>query len=84
MARAVERAVLQRAGFRPQGLCESRQLEDFDGQRYWVALISRRSSLHPGPRYKARGLNNFAEPANELEVEQVRSEGAVLGCRPKR
>ncbi|PNH12209.1 Polyphosphoinositide phosphatase [Tetrabaena socialis] len=54
-----------------QGLCESRQLEDFDGAKYWIACISRRGCLHPGPRYKARGLNDFAEPGNELEVEQV-------------
>ncbi|KXZ46422.1 hypothetical protein GPECTOR_43g858 [Gonium pectorale] len=54
-----------------QGLCESRQLDDFDGAKFWVACISRRGCLHPGPRYKARGLNDYAEPGNELEVEQV-------------
>ncbi|GLC42427.1 hypothetical protein PLESTB_001097500 [Pleodorina starrii] len=54
-----------------QGLCESRLLEDFDNAKYWVACISRRGCLHPGPRYKARGLNDHAEPGNELEVEQV-------------
>ncbi|GIL81031.1 hypothetical protein Vretimale_9264 [Volvox reticuliferus] len=54
-----------------QGLCESRLLEDFDMAKYWVACISRRGCLHPGPRYKARGLNDYAEPGNELEVEQV-------------
>ncbi|EFJ45105.1 hypothetical protein VOLCADRAFT_94600 [Volvox carteri f. nagariensis] len=54
-----------------QGLCESRLLEDFDNAKYWVACISRRGCLHPGPRYKARGLNDYAEPGNELEVEQV-------------
>ncbi|GFR51195.1 hypothetical protein Agub_g13542 [Astrephomene gubernaculifera] len=54
-----------------QGLCESRLLEDFDGAKYSMACISRRGCLHPGPRYKARGLNDYAEPGNELEVEQV-------------
>lgn len=65
----------------PQGLCESRQLHDFDGGRYWMALVSRRSRLHPGPRYKARGLNDYSEPGNELEVEQVgaRARAAGLG-----
>ncbi|KAL6757783.1 SacI homology domain-containing protein [Haematococcus lacustris] len=54
-----------------QGLCEGRQLQDFDGAPYHLALISRRGRLHVGPRYKARGLNDYAEPANEIEVEQV-------------
>ncbi len=51
-------------------------LEDFDSAKYWIACISRRGCLHPGPRYKARGLNDYAEPGNELEVEQV---GSRLG-----
>lgn len=54
-----------------QGLCEAKQLEDFDKVRYGLAIISRRSRLHAGPRYKARGLNEYYEPGNELEVEQV-------------
>lgn len=54
-----------------QGLCEERALSDFDGARYWVVLISRRGRLHVGPRYKARGLNDYAEPGNEIECEQV-------------
>lgn len=58
-----------------QGLCEARELEDFDRAKYWMCLMNRRSCLHPGPRYKARGLNDYAEPGNELEVEQVGREG---------
>jgi hypothetical protein len=54
-----------------QGLCEERGLNDFDGSPYTVVLISRRNRLHVGPRYKARGINEYAEPANEIEVEQV-------------
>mmetsp|Transcript_29308 Transcript_29308/g.75960 ORF Transcript_29308/g.75960 Transcript_29308/m.75960 type:complete len:625 (+) Transcript_29308:102-1976(+) len=52
-----------------QGLCEERQLNDFDGSRYHIAHVSRRGRLHVGPRYKARGLNDCAEPGNEIECE---------------
>ena len=55
-----------------QGLCEERELTDFDGARFYIVLISRRGRLHVGPRYKARGLNDYAEPGNEIECEQVR------------
>eukprot|EP00967_Tisochrysis_lutea_P120694 scaffold198177_cov19-Tisochrysis_lutea.AAC.1 len=55
-----------------QGLCEERQLNDFDGSRYHIAHVSRRGRLHVGPRYKARGLNDCAEPGNEIECELVR------------
>lgn len=55
-----------------QGLLEARNLEDYDGARYHTALVSRRGRLHVGPRYKARGINDpYAEPANEIECEQV-------------
>lgn len=37
-----------------------------------LVLFSRRSRLHPGTRYIARGLNNLASPGNEIECEQVR------------
>lgn len=50
---------------------EARALEDFDGQKYSMALVSRRSRLHVGPRYKARGLNDYAEPGNEAECELI-------------
>eukprot|EP00798_Chlamydomonas_sp_ICE-L_P004470 gene4470-14628_t len=54
-----------------QGLLESRELEDFDRMKYNVALVSRRGRLHVGPRYKARGLNDYAEPGNEIECDQI-------------
>ncbi len=40
--------------------------------RYTLVLFSRRSRLHPGMRYIARGLNSLASPGNEIECEQVR------------
>ena len=54
-----------------QGVVDSRVLEDADGQRYMLVLFSRRSRLHPGMRYIARGLNGLASPGNEIECEQV-------------
>jgi hypothetical protein len=54
-----------------QGLAESRALEDLDGKAYSYALLSRRCRLHTGPRYKARGLNESADPGNEIECEQI-------------
>ena len=54
-----------------QGVTESRVLEDADGQKYMLVLVSRRSRLHPGTRYIARGLNSLASPGNEIECEQV-------------
>ncbi len=50
---------------------ESRTLEDNRGLRYTLVLFSRRSRLHPGMRYIARGLNSLASPGNEIECEQV-------------
>ena len=52
-------------------MAESRELEDFDGKRFSYCLISRRCRLHVGPRYKARGLNENADPGNEIECDQV-------------
>jgi hypothetical protein len=54
-----------------QGLAEAREVEDFDGRKFSIALLSRKGRLHVGPRYKARGLNTCAEPGNEIECEQV-------------
>ena len=54
-----------------QGVVESRVLEDADLQKYMLVLFSRRSRLHPGTRYIARGLNSLASPGNEIECEQV-------------
>lgn len=50
---------------------EARLLEDRTGQKYTLAMFSRRSRLHPGMRYMARGLNARASPGNEIECEQV-------------
>lgn len=46
----------------PQGMAESRSLADFDGRGFSYCLISRKCRLHVGPRYKARGLNETADP----------------------
>ncbi|KAK9818315.1 hypothetical protein WJX72_010447 [[Myrmecia] bisecta] len=54
-----------------QGVVESRTLDDVDGDKYTIALFSRRSRLHPGTRYIARGLNGLASCGNEIECEQV-------------
>ena len=54
-----------------QGVVEARQLKDREGQPYTLALFARRSRLHPGMRYIARGLNALASPGNEIECEQV-------------
>eukprot|EP01026_Neomeris_dumetosa_P016034 TRINITY_DN1609_c0_g1_i1.p1 TRINITY_DN1609_c0_g1~~TRINITY_DN1609_c0_g1_i1.p1 ORF type:complete len:716 (-),score=55.71 TRINITY_DN1609_c0_g1_i1:696-2843(-) len=54
-----------------QGLTEQEHLKDQNGVPYTVTVISRRSRLHPGTRYRARGVNRNAEPANEVEVEQI-------------
>ena len=56
---------------------ESRTLEDNGGARYTLVLFSRRSRLHPGMRYIARGLNGLASPGNEIECEQVRRPRAL-------
>lgn len=54
-----------------QGMAASREFTDRAGKRFSLALISRRSCLHPGMRYIARGLNALASPGNESEVEQL-------------
>ncbi|KAK3264551.1 hypothetical protein CYMTET_26722, partial [Cymbomonas tetramitiformis] len=53
------------------GLAECRQLSDANGRRWLLALISRRSCIHPGTRYLARGLNGHGSPGNEVECEQI-------------
>jgi hypothetical protein len=40
-----------------QGLAESRNFQDNKGRQVTVVLTARRSRLHPGTRYLARGLN---------------------------
>ena len=54
-----------------QGLAECRLMVDAQGVKACVALLSRRSRLHPGTRYLARGLNDAASPGNEVECEQL-------------
>ena len=36
-----------------------------------IVVLCRRCRLHVGPRYKARGLNDNADPGNEIECDQV-------------
>ncbi|GMH39713.1 hypothetical protein BSKO_07611 [Bryopsis sp. KO-2023] len=54
-----------------QGTAEIRELEDVTGESFNLVLVSRRSRLHPGTRYIARGLNDEGEPGNEIECEQI-------------
>jgi SacI homology domain len=54
-----------------QGLAECHALPDIHGNMFSVALFARRSRLHAGTRYKARGLNSTGAPANEIECEQA-------------
>lgn len=72
-----------------QGAVESAEHIHVTGQRYTIANISRRSRRHPGTRYLARGLNSFAGPGNEIEVELIvwkntgsdRNNAGVEWCR---
>ena len=41
-----------------QGLVESRELRDSNGKLFNLCIFGKRSSLHPGTRYLARGLND--------------------------
>mmetsp|Transcript_40468 Transcript_40468/g.72680 ORF Transcript_40468/g.72680 Transcript_40468/m.72680 type:complete len:334 (-) Transcript_40468:869-1870(-) len=54
-----------------QGMAEARGLADVEGNRWVLVEISRRSRLHPGTRYLARGLNEQASAGNEIECEQL-------------
>ena len=54
-----------------QGLAESRAMTDARGVEWRLAVFGRRSRLHPGTRYLARGLNAAAAPGNEVEMEQL-------------
>lgn len=60
-----------------QGLAESRVMTDAMGTPFNVALFCRRSRLHPGTRYLARGINKGASCGNEIECEQL------VWCRSK-
>ena len=45
-------------------------MTDAKGVEWRLAVFGRRSRLHPGTRYLARGLNAAAAPGNEVEMEQ--------------
>ncbi|XP_071721407.1 probable phosphoinositide phosphatase SAC9 isoform X2 [Rutidosis leptorrhynchoides] len=54
-----------------QGFVEYRTFGSFGQQEGIVALVARRSRLHPGTRYLARGLNACYSTGNEIECEQL-------------
>lgn len=54
-----------------QGFAESREFYDAKGVKVTVAITARRSRLHPGTRYLARGLNGAFSTGNEVECEQL-------------
>ncbi|XP_071736155.1 probable phosphoinositide phosphatase SAC9 [Rutidosis leptorrhynchoides] len=54
-----------------QGFAECRNFGSLGQQEGIVALIARRSRLHPGTRYLARGINACASTGNEVECEQI-------------
>lgn len=54
-----------------QGFVDSGMFTDGRGQQVIVTLIARRSRLHPGTRYLARGLNAAFSTGNEVECEQL-------------
>ncbi|CAA6664754.1 unnamed protein product [Spirodela intermedia] len=54
-----------------QGFADSRSLALTGQQGGTVALVARRSRLHPGTRYLARGLNACFSTGNEAECEQL-------------
>ncbi|KAF8722092.1 hypothetical protein HU200_022728 [Digitaria exilis] len=54
-----------------QGFAECRNFGGAGQQGGLVALIARRSRLHPGTRYLARGLNACSGTGNEVECEQL-------------
>lgn len=62
-----------------QGMAEEKPVRDMHGKQFRVVFFGRRSRLHAGTRYKARGLNNRAGPANEIECEQLLLRNAEMG-----
>ncbi|XP_050383485.1 probable phosphoinositide phosphatase SAC9 [Argentina anserina] len=54
-----------------QGFAECRNFGSSGNLEGVVALIARRSRLHPGTRYLARGLNSCSSTGNEVECEQL-------------
>ncbi|XP_047317459.1 probable phosphoinositide phosphatase SAC9 [Impatiens glandulifera] len=54
-----------------QGFAEYRNFGSSGQQEGILALTARRSRLHPGTRYLARGLNSCYSTGNEVECEQL-------------
>ncbi|CAN1788323.1 Probable phosphoinositide phosphatase SAC9 [Linum perenne] len=54
-----------------QGFAECRKFGSLGQLEGIVALTARRSRLHPGTRYLARGLNSCFSTGNEVECEQL-------------
>ncbi|KAF5726840.1 hypothetical protein HS088_TW22G00524 [Tripterygium wilfordii] len=54
-----------------QGFAECRSFGSSGQEEGIVALTARRSRLHPGTRYLARGLNSCFSTGNEVECEQL-------------
>ncbi|QCD83090.1 probable phosphoinositide phosphatase SAC9 [Vigna unguiculata] len=54
-----------------QGFAECRSFGSSGQLEGIVVLIARRSRLHPGTRYLARGLNSCFSSGNEVECEQL-------------
>ncbi|KAI4368285.1 hypothetical protein MLD38_016860 [Melastoma candidum] len=54
-----------------QGFAECRSFGSLGQLEGMVALIARRSKLHPGTRYLARGINSCYSTGNEVECEQL-------------
>ncbi|EOY04628.1 SacI domain-containing protein / WW domain-containing protein isoform 1 [Theobroma cacao] len=54
-----------------QGFAECRSFGSSGQVEGIVALLARRSRLHPGTRYLARGINSCFSTGNEVECEQL-------------
>ncbi|XP_011091527.1 probable phosphoinositide phosphatase SAC9 isoform X2 [Sesamum indicum] len=54
-----------------QGFADCKNFGSLGQQEGVVALTARRSRLHPGTRYLARGLNSCYSTGNEVECEQL-------------
>ncbi|CAI9108519.1 OLC1v1008119C1 [Oldenlandia corymbosa var. corymbosa] len=54
-----------------QGFADCRSFGSLGQQEGIVALLARRSRLHPGTRYLARGINSCYGTGNEVECEQI-------------
>ncbi|KAJ7980630.1 Phosphoinositide phosphatase [Quillaja saponaria] len=54
-----------------QGFAECRSFGSSGQLEGFVAITARRSRLHPGTRYLARGLNSCFSTGNEVECEQL-------------